>query len=64
MRTIIAVYFFKESLTVKIEKKSFFAADGKNIFFPIFFKNILMVSFYRKSNTCNMEVIGVLFGKK
>jgi len=30
-------------LTVKIEKKSLFAADSKNIFFPIFFKNILQV---------------------
>ena len=36
------------------EKKSIFPVDGKNIFCR--FRS------YRKSNTCNLEVMGILFG--
>jgi len=37
---------------------------AKIIFFQFSSKTFCRLRFYRKSNTCNMEVRGVLFGKK
>ena len=46
------------------EKQLFYGGWQKNYFFQFSLKPYCRLRFYRKSNTCDMEFKGVLFGKK